>query len=192
MKEHEVTFRFNTPIEFFTSHYLEMDMQVSDYRILWNQVAEQFHIKKTKRHRSTPLNRIFCHPATSAQCDKIKNATHSRRCISKSVCVEGGAEQRGEWKVRKPQRTGSPVTDVSLHFHWSPPGNWLGIQVRACQQHVRNRELWLVSRRCVRLCVMVLSFSFTSWSTSHLSRGVKVHTSLNLVHPLWPSHVGLG
>lgn len=70
---------------------------------------------------------------------------------------------RGEWKVRKPQWTGSPVTVESLHFHWSPRGKYTGIQVRACQQHLStNHELWPVSGRSVCVCVFmhVLWFCF--------------------------------
>lgn len=93
-------------------------------------------IRSTNRHKSKVTKLRKCHTLQMLHLQK----------------------NRGERKVRKPQWTGSPVTDASLHFHWSPPGIWLGIQVRACQQHGCARVITAgcsLSAKGVCLCVCV-------------------------------------
>lgn len=110
---------------------------------------------------------------------QIKN-THSD-AAPPQVCVC----ERGEWKVRKPQWTGSPVTDASLHSSWFPPGNPAWIQVRACQRRV---ELWAAACQPKGAHTFKCrSFVFLPLlqEALHTSAGVKVHTSLSMMHPLW-------
>lgn len=69
-------------------------------------------------------------------------------------------EQKGQRKVRKPQWNGSPVTHISLHFHLSPQGTDLGIQVRACQQYVCVTASCALSARGACVCDFVLFLYF--------------------------------
>lgn len=75
-------------------------------------------------------HKILSHPTSSGQSDKIKNATHSRHTFRSRV----NRSVRERWENLS--EMGHLSHTYPCTFTNPPQGTDLGIQVRACQQHV--------------------------------------------------------
>lgn len=121
----------------------------------------------------------------SGQSDKIKNATHSRRRASESGGNRGVSER---WENL------GELGHLSQMYPCTFPDPPQGTDSRSRWGLVNSMRVTAscgLSAEGVRVCVGGFVFFPLLHEALHTSAGVKVHNSLNLVHPQWPSHMGL-